>query len=387
MSAVDADWLKDKQVAFTGKLASMTRAEACSLVKAYGGIFVTSVSKHTAFLVVGQEGLPLTRKGGLTGKLNKAKRLQWSGSPVILPEEDFFDRLGLAPRSGGVHRLYTTAQLCRLLRVPRDRVRAWIREGLLKPVETVHGVCFFDFQQVTAVKTLADLAESGVKSAQIRRSLEMLGQWMPHVEEPLAHLSLIDSNGQLLFRLAGGQLAEPSGQMQFDFTGDEADAVIVDQTATLPSPETAQQWWELGCDHEEAGRLREAAQAYRRALLVGGPNATTSFNLGNVLYALNKKGPAAERFRQAVESDPAFAEAWNNLGNVLADLQEFDEALLSYRRALELNPAYADVHYNLADTLEQIERPDEARKHWQTYVRLEPMGPWADYARRRLNRS
>lgn len=380
-SARDADWLKDQQVAFTGKLASMTRAEAAALVKAFGGIAVTAVSRHTAFLIVGQEGLPLTRKGSLTGKLNRAKRLQSSGSPVILPEEEFFERLGLAPHSGGVHRLYTTAQLCRLLRVPRDRIRGWLRDGLLKPVETVQGVCFFDFKQVTAIKTLADLTQSGVKSAQIRRSLEQLRQWLPAIDQPLAHLSLIESDGQLLVRLHEGQLAEPSGQLQFDFSGDETRPVVVEK---LQKPISADEWWSLACDHEEAGRFRDAERAYRQALLLGGPNATTSFNLGNVLYALNKKEQSAERFRQAVENDPAFAEAWNNLGNVLADLEEYDEALNAYHRALELNPQYADVHYNLADTLEQLERIDDARKHWQTYVRLEPMGPWADYARRRL---
>src|SRR5262245_41255285 len=170
----DGGWLRGKQVAFTGRLATMTRSEAAALVASFGGEFAQSVHRQTDFLVVGQEGLPLTKRGGLTNKLRKARLLQATGSPVILSEEDFFARLGLDARSGDVHRLYSTAQLCRLLRVPRDRMRGWLRAGLIQPAETTHGVDFFDFQQVTSVKTLCDLAAAGVKPPQIRKSLEQL---------------------------------------------------------------------------------------------------------------------------------------------------------------------------------------------------------------------
>ena len=38
----------------------------------------------------------------------------------------------------------------------------------------------------------------------------------------------------------------------------------------------------------------------------------------------------------------------------------------------------------ILDTLEQMGRYMEARHHWQAYVRLEAVGAWADYARKRL---
>ncbi len=376
--AMEAAWLHGKQVAFTGCMASLTRAEAAVLVETLGGQFSPRVTRQTAFLVVGQEGLPLTKKGRLTNKLKTARRLQTGGSPVILAEEDFFERLGLAPQSGGVHRLYSMAQLCRLLRVRRDRLRTWLRAGLIKPVQTVQGIGFFDFQQVTGVKTLCDLTQAGVTPRQIRRSLQHLHRWLPEAEEPLAQLAVLERDGQMLIRLGAGQLAEPSGQLHLDF-GDEAGPV----TVARPS-RTADEWWEYGCQEEEAANLEEAAAAYRQALYLGGPDAKLSFNLGNVLFALGQKGQAAERFRQAVELDHHFAAAWNNLGNVLAELHDLDAAVAAYETALELQPLYADAHYNLADTLDQRGLPWKARTHWQTYLRLDPVGPWADYARRRL---
>jgi len=381
--AMDAAWLKGKQVAFTGRLASMTRAEAATVVENHGGIFVTVVSGHTAFLVVGQEGLPLNSDGTLSNKLQKARELEGKSAIHILSEEEFFERLGVIDKSGGVHRLFSTAQLCQLLRLPRDRLRSWINAGLIEPADVAQGVGLFDFHQVTCVKMLWDLAKSGVTAQQIRRSLEQLGRWLNNVDGPLARLARIEHDGRLLIRLEEGQLAEPSGQMQFDF-GDQPAIVTHCPEQHLA---TADEWWEQACDQEEAGRLQEAAASYRQALLAGGPKAEICFNLGNVLYALGQKAQASERFRQAVELDASCVEAWNNLGNVLAELHQREESLDAYRESVKRRPDYADAHYNLADTLEQMARPAEARHHWKAYIHLEPTGQWAQHARRRLAQS
>lgn len=381
-SAKDAHWIKDKSVAFTGRLASMTRTEAAALIRSFGGVYVAAVNRQTAFLVVGQEGWPLRKDGGLALNLKEAQRLQQAGAPiVILLEEDLFDRLGLDTRSRGVHRLYTAAQIHRLLRVSRDRVRNWMRAGLVRPVETVHGVNYFDFQQVTGVRTLCDLAQAGVTPEQIRRSLEQLSHWMPGLDQPLTQLALIERDGHLLVRLEEGRLAEPTGQLRFDFADDSQPAVI---EATAHGRPNAEECFAAGCDLEEAGHLHEAAASYRQALLLGGPDAATCFNLANVLYALGEKEQSAERFRQAVEIDHGLFEAWNNLGDVLSELDHHEDAVAAFQQALALQPCYADAHYNLADTLEQLGRTEEAHRHWLAYLRLEPSGVWADYARSRL---
>jgi tetratricopeptide (TPR) repeat protein len=377
--AKDAVWLKGKRVAITGRLAALTRAEAVALLEGYGGCHVQTVNAQTDFLIVGQGGLPLTKTGALTPKLQRAKKLQGAGSLTILSEEEFLDRLDPAGNSGPVQRRYTTAQLCRLLRIPPARLRAWVRQGLIEPVETVHGLGFFDFQQVTSVKTLWDLAKAGVTGSRLQKSLEQLRSWLA-VDKPLAQLALIERDGRLLLRLEEGQLAEPSGQLQFDFAGDPP-AMVIDAE---PDYKSAESWWERGCDFEEAGKLHEAAAAYRQALQAGGPNALCCFNLGNVLYVLNQKEQAGERFRQAVELDPGHVEAWNNLGVTLGDLGQINEALAAFDQALKVNPNSAEAHYNLADTLEDTGRFAQARGHWQAYLRLEPSGVWANYARGRL---
>jgi tetratricopeptide (TPR) repeat protein len=385
MAAMDpgqTDWLRGRRVAFTGRLASMTRAEAVELVTAHGGRFVSVVSPRTAFLVVGQEGWPLRKDGRLSRKLEQARRLQKEGGSVaILTEEEFFDHLGLGSRTDGVRRLYTAAELTDLLHVTRDRLRAWMRAGLVQPANAEGGVAYFDFRQVSGAKTLSGLAAAGANKERLVRSLRQLRTWMPEVEEPLARLAA-SPGGELLVRLENGQLAEPSGQLVFDFESEEGAAPAAPVLSAEPA--TAEQWHDLGLRHEEAGRLTEAARAYRQALHVGGPDGQTYFNLANVLYRLGDKEGARERLylAGAWQDDAA---TWNNLGTVLEELGQWDEAHGAYLRALALDPGYADAHYNLADLLDELGTPGEAAGHWRAYVQQDTDSQWGRHARRRLS--
>src|SRR5262249_48851574 len=287
-----------------------------ALVRAHGGIFVSNLSRRTSVLVVGQDGWPLQKDGRLTSKLRCARAFEQAGQRItILSEVEFLSRLGVETRTEEVRRLYSTAQLSSLLKIPGDRVRRWLTAGLIRAVETVDGVSYFDYQQVVSARTLSDLTHAGVGSDRLRRSIQQMQTWLNDVEQPLLQLAVMEQSGELLVRLEDG-LAEPTGQRRLDFDA-------VDEPASLSQPPaTAVHWFELGCEHEDAGQFDEAADAYRQAIAVGGPNAVTCFNLANCLYAMGQKELAAERYSQAAETDGRFAEAWNNLGVVLVELRD-----------------------------------------------------------------
>jgi len=341
----NGEFLSGKRVAFTGKLASMTRAEAVQLVQAQCGEFVPAVSRRTSWLVVGLEGWPLQKNGRLTRKLLQARRLQHYGYRIIvLSEEEMLSQVGLQARTEGIHQLYTAAQLCQVLHIPGERLRAWMNSGFIKPAETANGICYFDFQQVTGAKTLCDLVQAGVSTKRLRQSLEQLRKWMPRLHDPLGQLAVIERDGEMLVRLQDGQLAEPTGQLHFDF--EESKPSISVEMA--PPKRTGDEWFDLAREHEANGRLPVAAEAYREALLADGPHPDVCFNLANVLYALGKNEQAAERYYQALELDNQFAEAWNNLGNALADLGRSEEAVRAFQRALKENPEMSSARQNLA---------------------------------------
>ncbi len=368
--------LEGKRVVFTGRLASMPRTDAFALVRIHGGVCDRSLSRKTSILVVGQEGWPLRKDGRVSSKLVAAKKRQSLGQTLVIQtEEDWLSDLGLPEQSEGIHRRFTSTQLGRLLKLPRLRLAAWIREGFIAPAETIDGVHFFDFQQVASLRSLWEMTQAGVGQQQLKKSFERLAQWLPNLGSN-APLALLQRDGQVLVRLDQG-LADIAGQLQFDFPDDETPTLD-----SAPAP-TADDWYQRGIEAESHGRFPEAATAYR-ASLYQAPTAAAAFNLGNVYYSLDQLGRAAERFHQAVELDHTFADAWNNLGNALCDLNDSTEAIAAFREALKIIPDYADCHYNLAEALTSTGHAEEARTHWRTYLHLEPIGASAAYARRCL---
>jgi len=382
-AAPDKALLQGKRVAFTGRLASMTRAEAADLVRAHGGQFTATLNRFTSVLVVGQDGWPLEKDGRLSGKLRKARALQRNGVGItVFTEEELFARLGLESPAEGISRLYGTAQLARLLKIPGDRIRRWAAAGVIRPVETTQGISYFDYGQVVSARTMSGLVEAGVRPERLRRIIEQMRTWLGSIEQPLLQLALLEQNGQLMVRLDDG-LADTSGQRHFDF-----DDVSEPSEVRSPQPAaTAEQLFEQGCRKEESGRLDEAAEAYRQALLLGGPNPTICFNLANVLNAMGQKEQAVERYYQVVELNRVDVDAWNNLGVVLADLGHTREAIAAMEQVLAIDTDYADAQYNLADLLDETGHETEAAAHWRAYAAKDHSGAWAMHARARLNAS
>jgi NAD-dependent DNA ligase len=101
-------------VAFTGKLASMTRAQAFSLVATHGGTPRTGVTKATAVLIVGELGWPLLPDGSPSNSLAKAKLHDVS----IASERRFLAWIGKAPPEQQT-KAYSKGQLAALSKVSR----------------------------------------------------------------------------------------------------------------------------------------------------------------------------------------------------------------------------------------------------------------------------
>jgi len=385
--AAGTNGLEGLTVAFTGRLASMTHAEAAGLVREHGGEVVASPTDSTTYLVVGQDGQPLRRDGQPSESLERAHRLEAGGASIeIIAEQQFFSAFA---ESRALEQLYTTAQLSRLLEVPGSRIRSWVRRGFVEPVRVEHRLEYFDFQQVSSVKQLAELVSGGVDPERIRRSLASLRGWFPDAAEQLA---LLQEDGELLVRLDDGALADPSGQLRLSFDSTKGDVAGGSEPLLLDAfrPETptyqrtVEELVEEALALETADQLEAAGALYHCALLTGGPRADIVFNLGNVLYALDRTGEAMQRYLQVLELDPDYVEAWNNLGSVLAEQSRLDEAVVAFERALALAPDYADVHFNLAAAILANGDVVRARRHAERYFQYDPSSHLARGLRRSL---
>jgi Flp pilus assembly protein TadD len=269
------------------------------------------------------------------------------------------------------------------MNIPEARINAWAKAGLIKSAGTQCGVPRFEFRQAAIARSLGEMTAAGVTTEKIRRTLRLLQQRMPDLEEPLQQLTILEHNGPLLVRLESGDLTEVTGQMQLQF--DERPQPAPTPLRLVPALTSAADWHERAIEQERAGMLADAEQSYRQAMLVGGPTPQLAFDLASVLTKFGKIPQAIERYLQAVELDPEYTDAWNNLGMLRAGAGDLDAACDSFRRAIALTPDDAKLHYNLADALETLGFFEEASRHWQMYLRLDPASsPWSDYAQERL---
>ena len=297
---------------------------------------------------------------------------------MVWSEEQWLQSVGLAQDATGVRRRFTASQMAETLQVSRPTLDRWLASGLIRPVEINAGVPLFEFQDVAAVRTLAELMQSGVSLTKVRRAVARLVKWLPAANQPLLALSLDEDIHRLVVRTADGRLAEPTGQLLLEFQHEESVASLA-----FSATESEADLFQRAVAWEDERPL-EAAAIYRELIAKGGPHAVLAFNLANALYSADDLEGALTHYQQATDFDPQHAGAWNNLANVLAELDRPEQAIEAYRRALAIDSRLADARFNLAQTLVEIGRPDEAVLHWRAYLAADSESSWADYARERL---
>jgi protein O-GlcNAc transferase len=125
-------------------------------------------------------------------------------------------------------------------------------------------------------------------------------------------------------------------------------------------PDHAEALHLLGVVAYQYGKIGPALQLIERALpaLAGLPDA--HLNYGNALRAAGRPKDAAVSFRRAIALKPDYGMAHNNLARVLIDQGEFEAALESARRAVELIPGFTGAHANYAEALLGLQRFAEA---------------------------
>ncbi|MFV1963803.1 MAG: tetratricopeptide repeat protein [Pirellulaceae bacterium] len=387
------DPIEGKRVAFVGKLGGVTKREAHGLVRQHGGIPLQHCDATAHLIVVGADVFPLDEEELLFD--GDVRRAAGEGRLEIISETQFWQALGLVENEHSVRRLYTPAMLAELLGVSIGTIRRWHRHGLIVPAREVHRLPYFDFQEITTARRLAQLLAAGVSPTALEKKLAELSRYMPHVERPLAQLSAIVEGKQILLRQGEG-LVEPGGQLRIDFGALEEKSGT--GTHTPPEPTVSlgdylaeQQEWvtpeamlEAATRYEDAGQLEAAVEMYRAALAAGGPRPEVCFQLAELLYRLEDVAGARERYFMAIELDEDFVEARANLGCVLAETRELDLAVAAFQGALAYHRDYPDVHYHLARVLDEQQRTNEAEQHWRAFLQMAPDSPWAEEARARL---
>jgi tetratricopeptide (TPR) repeat protein len=100
-----------------------------------------------------------------------------------------------------------------------------------------------------------------------------------------------------------------------------------------------------GKTHLEAGRLKEAEEAFRGMLQIDPEYSGAFIRLGLVYNAGGRYEEAAQNARRVSEREPGNALAHEILSEALYGQQKYGEALASAERALKLSPDSPEAHY------------------------------------------
>ncbi len=364
--SVGRNFPEGKRIAFTGRLASMSRAVAISAVTDRGGFVRDLVSHRTDLLVVGSDGWPLRKSGSLTRNLERASKLQVQGHWVsIISEAEFLRRMCTSDEVHAVRREHTLEQLSGLLGVSGLRLRRWVQLGMIKSNDCSALTPMFDFEQVAAAKTLSRLVARGVPPRKLANSLRRLLQWLP--DDGRLGVSIIALEGQLLVR-DGDNLIDSVGQLYFAFDrqADEAQSKTSPIAVKSVDPDELFDQADRGA---REGCFNGAVTDYQLWLQIFGEDSEVLFNLANIYLQQELISQAIDYFHRCLNVDPTYARAWNNLGLSLYQLGDRSAAIAVLRRATDLDPDNVESMFNLADMLDEAGCGPEARLLWLRIAR------------------
>jgi protein O-GlcNAc transferase len=133
--------------------------------------------------------------------------------------------------------------------------------------------------------------------------------------------------------------------------GDPAPAIDRIGVAIARSGESARRRYMLGCTLEDAGRLNEAAESYRKALELDPRHARAANNLGAVLQIAGDVQGAERSYELALGADPRLAVALANRARLRMLQERFSDAEADLRKALEIQPGEPQWEESLRECL------------------------------------
>jgi tetratricopeptide (TPR) repeat protein len=345
-------------IAFTGRFASMKRAEAFTLVTQHGGKPRERVTEVTDVLIVGELGWPLQDDGRPSKSLTQAK----SYCVPIVSERRFLKWIGKISLEDET-KTYSLTEIAALSKLPADAVEQLSMFGLVEPRDGRYG-----FRDLAAARQVAKLLGSGIELSVITRSLRDIRKWLPDAR--LSNLRLFpESSDKILVEQARGRM-DSKGQF----------VLPVEKPNHLDADDAFAQ----ALSAEEAGDLGTAENLYRRVMKLDPKDPAAGLNLGNLLRNEQRTVEAEAAFRWAVKADPNFAPAWHNLADLLDERGRLTEAADCQRRALAADSKYTDAMFNMALYLQRLGKHAEAATWWTRYLERDRTSAWAERAKRAL---
>lgn len=161
--------------------------------------------------------------------------------------------------------------------------------------------------------------------------------------------------------------------------GDAAGAIPYFQAACKANPASAVAATELGVALFTAGKLAEAEDTFRNALVLDAGYTDARFDLASVHAARGDFDDAVTEFQRVLAQKPDDTRTREHLGEALylwadelAKNGQLDPALARYRGSLEFRTPDAEVHTKMALMLARLGKFSEAKAELDAALKLKP---------------
>ncbi len=215
-------------------------------------------------------------------------------------------------------KVYSSREVAGLLGMSVPQVRAQARAGFLRPERGPRRAYRFSFQDLFLLRSAKSLAEARIPSRRVRRALRRLRTQLPR-DRSLTEIRITAENGRIVVRDGGSIWNPDSGQFQLEFKSQRRGSPpkAPKPAARRPSKsDPADHYVAQGRRLYEANEVSDAASCYRKALAIKRHHPAAAFQLGVALEDLGKVKEAIDAYIRAVESDPYFADAHYNLAKL-----------------------------------------------------------------------
>lgn len=278
---------------------------------------------------------------------------------------------------------FTLKEASRIVGVEPRRLRYWQRLQLIRP-RARWGERFYNFGDLVTLRSLKDITEHRIPAQRVRRAIAQMRRKLGDGGYSIGELRLFASGRTVAAISPGpfGEAIEPlTGQFLLPFHA----RPIASKICPLDS-RSAEELFEHAIAREsDPGGVEDAIRTYSRVIAMRPDWLEPHINLGCSLYQIGRLDEACDSFQKALAIFPDHAIAHFNLGCALDELGDLDGAAAHLARSVQLVPDHADAHFNLASVYEKRGQKQMALEHWINYLRFQPQGPWADYARTQMD--
>jgi tetratricopeptide (TPR) repeat protein len=150
------------------------------------------------------------------------------------------------------------------------------------------------------------------------------------------------------------------------------DSLALMEASLAIRPDVADAQLNYGNLLQNAGRLNDAVNAFRRAMALA-PDMPEAYNgLGSAMAALGRTDDAIASYQVALRLRPNSGLMWSNLGNAHFDAGRVEQAMECHRRAIALDPTFPEGHNNLAVALQELGQYELSMDSARASIALRP---------------